>query len=543
MPGFNLSSVFDAVANAVPDQEVMVWRERRVTYREVNERATAIASWFAGRGLGARQPRAELAGHESGHDHVALYLYNGNEYLESWIGAFRARLGAVNVNYRYVDEELVYLLRDSQAKAVVYHAEFAPRIAAIRDQLPELVHLVQVADDSDNPLLPGAVAYEDVLATPAAVLPEPDGEDPFLIYTGGTTGMPKGVIWTHHDIFVSAMGGTPYGSTEPYADLDAIAKAAVDANGGLALLMIAPLMHGAAQWGAFHFMVSGGKLVVPDNVRAFEPHACIRVAVEEKVFNIPVVGDAIARPLVEVMESGEFDLSTLGSISNGGAPMSPAIRHRLLAAAPHLFITDAVGSSESGIQMSQMSTAGAEAESAVFTPNADTVVLDEGLARQLEPGEGIGWLARRGRIPLGYLGDAEKTARTFPEVLGSRWVVAGDRAELLADGRIKLLGREGVTINSGGEKIFAEEVEMALAAHPAIKDVVVVGRPSEKWGSEVVAIVVVEGEVTDEELLAEAGTHVARYKLPKAIVRRDALLRSAAGKADYRWAKEQAVKP
>jgi fatty-acyl-CoA synthase len=309
--------------------------------------------------------------------------------------------------------------------------------------------------------------------------------------------------------------------------------------------MIPPLMHGAAQWATFNMITMGGRVVLPDDVERMRPAAVLRLAEQERVLSIPVVGDAIARPLIDEVESGDYDLSGLVTISNGGAPMSPTVRARILVALPHVMVMDAVGASESGAQMSTFNAAGAESAPATFTPQFDTAVVSADLDRVLEPGEGPGWLARRDLIPLGYLGDAAKTARTFPTIDGVRWSVPGDRANVLQDGRIELLGRDSVTINSGGEKIFVEEVERALAAHPDVRDVVVVGRPSERWGSEAVALVQLEegATVSDEDLLAECGRHVARYKVPKAIIRTDLVERSPSGKADYRWAKKQATEP
>jgi acyl-CoA synthetase (AMP-forming)/AMP-acid ligase II len=545
-PTFNLATVFRTVAEAVPDQEVLVWRERRLTYREMDERVDGVAHWLVERGLGPHTRRAELAGHESGQDHVGLYLRNGNEYPEAMIGAYRARTIGFNINYQYVEEELVHLLNDAGAKALVFHAEFAPRVAAIREHVPSLEHLLQVADESGNPLLDGAEDYESAVATPAPEqpMPVPSGEDGFLLYTGGTTGMPKGVLWRQHDVYVAAMGGRPFGSPDAYTSYDQIAQAARDAAGGIRLLMTAPFMHGAAQWSAFHMISSGGAIVLPDTVNRMDAADWLRTCEREGVMTIPVVGDAMARPLVEELERGEYDVSSVVVVSNGGAPITPGVRARLLEALPGILLLDAVGASETGIQMNHYSAAGNEAQTAVFSPEPDTTVVDDQRSRVLAPGEGQGWLARRGLVPLGYLGDAAKTARTFPVIDGERFSVPGDRAELLEDGRIRLLGRDAVTINSGGEKIFAEEVERALAAHPDVADVVVAGRPSDRWGSEVVAVVALHdgSSATDDDLLAEAGRHLARYKLPKAIVRRTEITRSPSGKADYRWAKEQAEK-
>ncbi|WP_066897669.1 acyl-CoA synthetase [Mycolicibacterium houstonense] len=542
---FDLSTVFSTVAKAVGDQTFLVWRDRRFTYREFDARVDGFAHYLVSAGLGVHTERDTLAGHESGQDHLGIYLRNGNEYLESMIGSYRARVAPFNVSYRYVEEELLYLLKDSNARAVIYNAEFAPRVAAIRDQLPNLQVLIQVADESGNALLPGAVDYETILKTPApqAGMPTPSGDDLYILYTGGTTGMPKGVLWRQHDIFLSSMGGRPFGTDTFIASYDELAERARTAGGGLSLLMIPPFMHGAAQWAAYNAITMGGKLVIPDDVVRMRPDNVLALAARERVLSIPVVGDAIARPLIDEIEKGDYDLSGLFTISNGGAPLSPTVRERILTALPHLMLIDAVGASESGAQMSTATTAGAESQAATFNAQSDTAVVAEDLSRVLGPGEGGGWLARRDLIPLGYLGDEAKTARTFPTIDGVRWSVPGDRANVLEDGRIQLLGRDSVTINSGGEKIFVEEVERAIAAHPAVYDVVVVGRPSERWGSEVVAVVqLAEGaSATDEELVQVCETSIARYKVPKAFIRSPQIVRSPAGKADYRWAKSVAT--
>lgn len=542
---FDLSTVFHTVSTALPDQTVLIWRDLRLTYAQMDARIDGVAHYLASRGLGCHTERGQLQGHESGQDHVGLYLRNGNEYLEAMVAGYRARVAPFNVNYRYVEEELLYLLGDARAKALVYAAEFAPRVASIRDRLPDLQVLIQVADDSGNPLLNGAVDYESITATaqPGTGMPAPRGDDLYILYTGGTTGMPKGVLWRQHDIFMSAMGGRPFtGGAElnTYQDLIDQVNAA---PGVRSFLVLPPLMHGAAQWGVFNTISAGGWIAVPDDVTRFDADAILKLAARERVLSIPVVGDAMARPLVDAIEKGDYDLSGLMALTNGGAPLSPTVRDRLLTVLPNLMILDAVGASESGAQMTSVATKGAAMQAATFTPLADTTVVATDFSRVLSPGDGEGWLARRVFVPLGYLGDAEKTARTFPTIDGVRFSIPGDKARYLADGRIELLGRDSVTINSGGEKIFAEEVERAVASHPAVYDVVVTGRPSERWGSEVVAIVqLAEGKsATDEELTEACRPHIAQYKFPKAYVRTDKVVRSPAGKADYRWAKELAA--
>jgi fatty-acyl-CoA synthase len=551
---FDLSSVFSTVAHTIPDHTALVWRDRRLTYAELNKRVDGVAHHLASVGLGCHRERAELAGHESGQDHIGLYLRNGNQYLESMVAAYRARVAPFNVSYRYVEEELLYLLNDSKATALVYNAEFAPRVAAVRDRLPHLKVLIQVADHTGNELLPGAVDYESIVTTPppANGMPTPTGDDLYILYTGGTTGMPKGVLWCQHDIFISAMGGRPFGSSEAMTSYDEIAERAKAAAGAMSVLMLPPFMHGAAQWAAYNIITMGGWIAIPDDVERMRVVDILRLVEREKVLSIPVVGDAMARPLIDEIETGGYDLSGLLSITNGGAPMSPTVRDRIRAALPHVLLIDAVGSSESGQQMTALAGSAAGDDSGtspVFNPQSDTAVVASDFSRVLEPGDGEGWLARRDLIPLGYLGDEAKTARTFPTIDGVRWSVPGDRARALEDGRIELLGRDSVTINSGGEKIFAEEVERAIAAHPHVYDVVVTGRPSERWGSEVVAVVqVAEGaSVTDDELVAVCERAIARYKIPKQFIRTPKVVRSPAGKADYRWAsavvKESAAQP
>jgi fatty-acyl-CoA synthase len=355
--------------------------------------------------------------------------------------------------------------------------------------------------------------------------------------------MPKGVLWRQHDIFHAAMGGRPFGSKQPFASYAELAKQAGNGAGSMSVLMLAPFMHGAAQWAAFNVFTMGGRIVLPDDVERLVPADILALAVRERVLTLPVVGDAIARPLVDEIEAGDYDLSGLAVITNGGAPLSPTVRARIHAALPNVAVLDSVGSSESGLQMNAVAGQYIESGVATFAPESDTSVLSSDRTGVLAPGAGEGWLARRDLIPLGYLGDAEKTANTFPTIDGTRWSVPGDRARLLDDGRIELLGRDSVTINSGGEKVFVEEVERAVATHPGIYDVVAVGRPSERWGSEVVAIVVIADghEVADAELIDTCRRHLASYKVPKAFVRQPVIMRSPVGKADYRWAARIAV--
>ena len=541
---FNLALTFETVAAAVGERECLVWRDRRLTYAQLAERARRLASYLHQRGLGVRTERAGLAGHQSGQDHLALALYNGNEYLESMIGAYRARVAPFNVNYRYTGEELRYLLGDAGARGIVYHASLAPVIAEVLADLPGVEVLLQVADDSGNELLEGAVDYEEALAagSPEGPPTEPSPDDLYVLYTGGTTGMPKGVLWRQHDIFMAAMGGRRIGTWEEVGSYEALGTQAAGGL-GLKLMLLPPLMHGAAQWAAFLLMADGAVIVLPDDPRRLDPADVWRTLEREGANSLTVVGDAMVRPLMAELDRGSYDTSTLFVIGNGGAPLTPAVRQLVLAHLPNVIISDSAGSSETGAQMTAVASTSEGAGR--FVPGPGALVVSEDLDAVLEPGhEGIGWLAQAGQVPLGYLGDPDKTARTFPVIDGVRYSIPGDRARHLADGQIELLGRDSVTINSGGEKIFAEEVERAIAGHPAVADVVVSGRPSERWGQEVVAVVqLAEGaSATPAEIVGAASGSIARYKLPKAVLFVPRIERSPSGKADYRWAGEQARK-
>jgi 3-oxocholest-4-en-26-oate---CoA ligase len=550
---FNLARVVETIAEVLPDGECLVWRDRRLTYGEVAERSRRLASYLHDRGLGVRTERvglagrAGLAGHRSGQDHVALALYNGNEYLEGMVGAYRARVAPFNVNYRYVGEELRYLLRDGAPRAVIYHASLAPTLAEVLDEVPPIDVLLHVDDESGHDPLPGAVRYEDALAAGSPDGPdvEPSPDDLYILYTGGTTGMPKGVLWRQHDIFVAAMGGRRVGTWELVTSYDDLA-ARVENGLRLKLGVLPPLMHGAAQWATFMMMTEGATIVLPDDPRHLDPADVWRTVEREGINTLTIVGDAMLRPLLDELDRGDYDTSSLYAVGNGGAPLTPAVRQLALAHLPTLIISDSAGSSETGAQMHAVANGATDGGATPrFRPGPGAVVVDEDLGSVLAPGhDGNGWLAQTGSVPLGYLGDEAKTARTFPVIDGTRYSIPGDRARHLADGEIELLGRDSVTINSGGEKIFAEEVERAIAGHPAVVDVVVAGRPSTRWGQEVVAVVQLgDGQsATAAEIVDQASEYVARYKLPKAVVFVDEIQRSPSGKADYRWAREQAEK-
>jgi 3-oxocholest-4-en-26-oate---CoA ligase len=530
----NLAALHEAIASAVPDRECIVWRGRRLTWAEVTDRTRRLAAVLDAAGLGTHRPLADCEPWESPHDHVALYLHNGNEYLEGMLGAAKARCAAVNVNYRYVAEELQYVLADSGAPAIVYHGAFAATLAAALPGLPRLRVLLQVDDGSGAPLLPGARWYEDALADATPVPPSGlDPDDLYVVYTGGTTGMPKGVLWRQADFLAACLGVRR--STAQLVD--------AAPSSTLRALPAPPLMHGAAHWNAISAWVAGGTVVLQDDTAHLRAADVLGCAERHRATSLLIVGDAFARPLVDELRRQSYDLGALRHLLTGGAVLSPSVKRDLLDLVPHLSIVDVLGSSESGRQGVRTSRRRDHGEPGApgFERSPTAIVLSEDRQRVLEPGAPeIGWLAQTGRVPRGYLGDELKTQHTFPTVGGRRCAVAGDRARLLADGSIELHGRDSVTINTGGEKVFAEEVEQVLKHHAAVYDALVVGRPSERWGQEVVAVVALRAgtDPSDAELHATVARHLAGYKVPKVFVRVARIERSASGKPDYRWARE-----
>ncbi|MGH9235669.1 MAG: AMP-binding protein [Acidimicrobiales bacterium] len=528
----NVAALHEAIAAAVPDRDCIVATGVRRTWAEVTDRTRRLAAVLAAEGIGLRAD-ADPATAEpwaSPHHHVALYLHNGHEYLEGMIGAWKARAAPVNVNYRYVAGELAHVLGDSAAAAVVFHRAFAPTLAEVVPALPALRLLLQVDDGSGAPLLPGARWYEDALAAATPRAPEGlSADDRYILYTGGTTGLPKGTLWRQGDFLATALGVR---GTEQQIVATARTRA------GLRALPSAPFMHGAAHWNAISAWTSGGAVVVQDDPTRLDPADVLRTCERERVTSLQIVGDPFARPLLDELADHDYDLSHLRFLLSGGAVLSPTVKQRLVERLPGLRIVDVLGSSETGRQ----AVAG---RGSAFRPEPTTVVLSADLSRRLAPGDGeVGWLAQAGRVPLGYLGDPEKTAATFPLVDGVRYAVAGDRVRLRADGSFDLLGRDAATINTGGEKVFAEEVEQVLTSHPAVVDALVAGRPSLRWGSEIVAVLAARPGTdvpTDDELRTHCRRALAGYKVPKAFRWVDEVVRSPAGKPDYGWARAVAA--
>jgi acyl-CoA synthetase (AMP-forming)/AMP-acid ligase II len=520
---FNIADLFESIVDRVAERTALVCGAQRRTYAELEERGNRLAHALAARGVGVG-------------DHVALYMTNCAEYVEAMVACFKIRAVPINVNFRYVEEELRYLLDDSESVAVLHTRELAPRVAAVRDRCPRLRAVVAVEDGSGADRT-GAEPYEALIAegSPARDFAERSPRDLWIVYTGGTTGMPKGVMWEHEDwFFAGMMGGNPMGPP-PERPEEVAARAA--GKQPQAVMSAAPLIHGAGQLGTWIAMMQGFQACLAPR---FDPDLVWRVVQDERAISLSIVGDAMARPLAERLdEPGAcYDLSSLVVLSSAGAILSAAVKAQLRAHFPKLIIMDNFGSSESGSQ--GVDAGGERVEGGMrFRMNAHTVVLDED-GQPVEPGSGkIGRVALRGRVPVGYWKDPEKSARTFLEYGGVRHAVVGDFARPEADGTITVFGRGSQCINSGGEKVFPEEVEAALKSHPDVFDALVVGVPDERWGEKVAAVVQLRPgrSPAAEDVLAHCRRQVAGYKVPRLLRVVPEIQRSPSGKADYPWAK------
>jgi acyl-CoA synthetase (AMP-forming)/AMP-acid ligase II len=529
---WNLADLFESVVDVIGDREAVVVPNapdgrRVITFAQLEERVNRLAHVLAEHGVGPG-------------DKVGVYGYNTNEWVEGQWAAWKLRAVPVNVNYRYVEGELRYLFDNADMVALVHGAEFSPRIAAVRGDCPLLKVCVAFDDGSGEDIsVCDALDYEVALA---AASPDRDfgprsDDDLYMLYTGGTTGMPKGVMWRHEDFFKSTIGPMLTVLEPPIERPEELAERAPD-RAQMIGFPLAPLMHGAAQWSSVQNALGGHRMVL-SAARKMDPAEVWRIVATEGAQVMNLVGDAQARPLVEALEQvkDDLDLSGMFLISSGGAILSPAVKAHFGELLPHVILLDAMGASETGFQGSNSGTD--EQGRPQFTFGDHTIVIDDD-GHPTTPGDGVvGRLARRGHIPLGYYKDEVKTAETFPTINGQRWVVPGDMAMTEADGKITLLGRGSVSINSGGEKIFPEEVESVLKGHPEVFDVVVVGVPDERWGERVTAVVAPRGDATPSaESLAEfCHGKIAGYKAPRAVVHVPELVRSPSGKADYRWAK------
>ncbi|MEU8343995.1 acyl-CoA synthetase [Spirillospora sp. NPDC048832] len=522
----NLATLFEAVAAAVPDRLALVCGDRRLTFAELDARADA-----AGR-------RLRAAGIAPG-EHVGLHMLNGTEYVEVLLGCLKARAVPININYRYTDRELHYLYTNAELTGLVVDDAFAPAAARVAGDCPLLraVSIVRTGDTAEKPEWPARIGVEDYSAEPGE--PDPSlregrsADDHYVLYTGGTTGDPKGVVWRHEDFYFAALkGGNPYG--EPRRTAEELAEAA---KGGfeLSFLLTMPLMHGAASYTLLMALLTGCRTIL---MRRFDPIEALRTIDREQPMIVAVVGDAIARPLADAIRAhgADYDLSSVKVLGSGGAILSRSVQDEFGELIPGIHINNGFGASESGVD-GNISVG----DDGLMRLAADprVTVVDAAL-RPVAPGsDEVGYVARSGHVPLGYHNDPEKTAKTFPVIDGTRWSILGDMARLEEDGTVVVLGRGSGCINTGGEKVFPEEVEQALKAHPAVMDALVAGVPDDRFGERVAAVVELrEGaSATAEDLRAHCRGHLAGYKIPAVVTFTDAVVRSPSGKADYRWAK------
>ncbi|TWP54098.1 acyl-CoA synthetase [Lentzea tibetensis] len=518
----NVADLVEHAVDTVPDRVALVCGDRRSTYAQLDERANRLAHHLGMLGVGEGS-------------HVGLYARNSIELVEAMLAVYKLRAVAINVNYRYTKNELQYLFTESDIVALVHERRYADLVAEVLPTAPNLRHVVVIDDESDTEF--AGVAYETALAEAS---PERDfgprsADDLYILYTGGTTGMPKGVMWRHEDVWRTLGGGIDFVTGEHLTDEWQQAKAGKDY--GMVRLCMPPLIHGAAQWAVLGALFSGSTIVL---VPKFDPADIWRAIEREKVQVGVIVGDAMGRPLIEEFQRGEYDASSLFIINSSAALFSHTVKEQYHTHLPHVTLLESIGSSETG-----STGIGAVPKEIVKTDgtrvklNDDTIVIDDdGRPLQPEPGV-VGRLARGGNIPLGYYKDPEKTARMFLEIDGKRYTVPGDYARFEEDGTITLLGRGNTCVNTGGEKVFPEEVEAALKSHPDVFDALVIGIPDDLLGQRVGALVQPRPGTTPQ--LSELDTHVrdviAGYKVPRSLWLVDEIGRLPSGKPDYQWAK------
>ena len=532
----NWATLWEALADAAPDATAVVVGDHVLDWKSLDLGAARLAQGLCDRGVvqGTR---------------VAQLMYNCPEYLESTYAAFKLRASPVNVNYRYKAPEIAYICNDARAEVLVFHGSFADRVAEARSLMPSVRVLLQVDDGS--PLLDGAEWYHEVrdAASPMERI-DRSGEDVLMLYTGGTTGSPKGVAWRHLDLFGSlaiAQYGTA-GVEAPTTVAEVGATAArLRASGASPVMLVAPpLMHGTALFLAIGAFVMGGSVVLLGG-RSFDADELWGLVEKHRVTQLSIVGDAFARPLTEALEPGavpgQRDLSSVQRISSTGATLSADHKRRFQAAMPRAAIIDMIGASEGGPFAIAMTMPGDEPpETAVFTALPNVVVLDDETGLPLPWGsEKPGRLAAAGPQPRGYWEDPEKTLETFPVIEGVRYTAPGDYAFIAENGRVTLLGRGSVSINSGGEKIYPEEVEVAARQHDTVIDANAVGVPDERFGEAVALVCSVRERTDPDEIITTVKSQIAGYKAPRYVVFVDEVYRAPNGKADYRWAKQAAL--
>ena len=533
---FNAADIFEGVVDRVPDREAIVHGSTRLTYKELDARSNKAAN--ALKKLGIKKG-----------SHIGIYAFNCVEWLEIMLGAYKLCAIPININYRYVEEELKYLIDNADMEAIFYHKQFSNKLENIKSHLPLLKDFICIEDNSgEDDVIDKSFNFEDLIANEDESRLDVDrsGDDKYILYTGGTTGMPKGVVWRMEDVLMTLGGGIDAVTGEKYPTPEAFAdKCLQDQTIALAL---APFMHGGAQWQSFNSFFSGWKLIINDQV-SFDADYVWEVVAKEKVMNLTIMGDAMGRPLCDALpraiEKG-LDLSSLFVLSSTASVFSASIKDTILEYLPNLFLIDAVGSSETGATGVNIHTKDGKLKDSgggpKFTKPNFSEILNLDTKEVIPPSdtETIGYLARKGHVPVAYFKDEEKSKKTFIEVEGVRYSIPGDMAKYEEDGQMTLLGRGSVSINSGGEKIFPEEVEMALKAHPNIFDCLVVGVKDDRWGQKVVAVIQrrENDELSLDDIKDVASKYIASYKMPKEIVFSELIERAPSGKPNYQWAQE-----
>ena len=532
---WHFADIFETIASIVPDQTALINAGTRRSWRAFEDRAARLANALVSTGI---RPDAK----------VAIYGHNSSAFLEAQFAVFKARAVPINVNYRYVEHELRYLFDNADVEAVFFDAKYASRLSAIRDALPGLKHFIQI-DDGSGVALPGADDLEALIASHDR-LPRLDynEDDIYMIYTGGTTGLPKGVMYRQGEL-VSGLAASRIGPDMPSTpqNLVAMVRRLKSTQMSPIVLPACPLMHATGMWiGAFTAHFSGGAVATIGDEK-FDPHAIWAFVTQERVNMMAIVGDAFAKPLLAALREADargarYDLSSLAVIGSSGVMFSAEVKQGLLDYAD-VEIRDSMGSTEGSMGVSVMSRTLPPGETAQFVRNVTTKVFND-RDEEVAPGsDEIGLIANGGFVPIGYYKDPEKSAKTFRTIGGVRYSFPGDFARVAADGTLVLLGRGSVCINTGGEKVFPEEVEEALKAHDSIWDALVVGIPDERFGERVVGVISAQpGRTIDEAAVIDfARARLAGYKLPRHLLTVETVERAANGKADYQWARQTAI--
>ncbi len=528
----NIADLFEHAVDVMPDRAALLVNDRFVSYAELESDANRLAHFLASRGIGPG-------------DHVGIYAKNSVEHVVALLAIFKIRAVAINVNYRYVEGELNYLFDNADIVALLHERTYAPLVALTAPKHARLTTVVAMPDASDPDNQAdlgsfGGIAWEDALngQSESRDFADRSNDDLYIVYTGGTTGFPKGVMWRHEDFWRVLGGGIDFMTGERLEEHDQ-SKKAVDQQ-PMIMFPLSPLMHGGAQAAMLMHLFAGHVTVLAPKFDADEVWRTIQ---KHKVQAIFMTGDAMARPLIEAHDSGDFDSSSLFVVASSAAIFSRPVKERWLAAFPNAVFTDSVGASETGFQGTGMQDPeNIKGEGPLISLGVESVVLGEdNKVLDLETDIGaVGRLGRSGSVPLGYYKDPEKSARTFLEIDGTRYSVPGDFARIEEGGKVRLLGRGSNCINTGGEKVYPEEVEMALKGHPDVYDALVVGIADENYGQSVTAVVQARGEHEPdvEELRSFLRASLSGYKLPRAVTYVDQIPRSATGKANYPKARE-----